>query len=227
MTPELDEIDLDTVPLGRTGLRTSELQLGTWRFGRVTEAGNVEIDEAHARELLDGYEAAGGRYIDTADVYGGGDCERWIGDWLDERDRERYTIASKVYWQIDFGRGEVPDPPDYDFNDLPYAATGNGTDDSVDNPSVNRDDYRSGKFDYVNVVEPPGLEIDLDEGTATIEFDENTADKMHLASFETPGAFQLRNDEISRQDRFDVAYTTATSGSLTVDIPVPEAYADG
>jgi len=33
-------------------------------------------------------------------VYGGGDCERWIGDWLAERDRERYTIASKVYWQI-------------------------------------------------------------------------------------------------------------------------------
>ncbi|MGM0447807.1 MAG: aldo/keto reductase, partial [Methanobacteriota archaeon] len=45
MTPELDEIDLGTVPLGRTGLRTSELQFGTWRFGRVTEAGNVEIDE--------------------------------------------------------------------------------------------------------------------------------------------------------------------------------------
>jgi len=100
MDPKLDEIDLDTVRLGRTGLRTSEFQLGTWRFGRVTEAGNVEIDEARAHELLDGYEAAGGRYIDTADVYGGGDCERWIGDWLAERDRERYTIASKVYWQI-------------------------------------------------------------------------------------------------------------------------------
>ena len=48
MTPTLDAIDLETVPLGRTGLRTSELQLGTWRFGRVTEAGNVEIDEARS-----------------------------------------------------------------------------------------------------------------------------------------------------------------------------------
>jgi len=64
MDPTLDEIDLDTVRLGRTGLRTNEFQLGTWRFGRVTEAGNVEIDEARAHELLDGYEAAGGRYID-------------------------------------------------------------------------------------------------------------------------------------------------------------------
>jgi len=100
MTPTLDEIDLDTVPLGRTGLQTSELQFGTWRFGRVTEAGNVEIGEERAHELLDAYAEAGGRYIDTADVYGGGDCERWIGDWLDGRDRERYTIASKIYWQI-------------------------------------------------------------------------------------------------------------------------------
>ena len=26
--------------------------------------------------------------------------ERWIGDWLADRDRERYTIASKIFWQI-------------------------------------------------------------------------------------------------------------------------------
>jgi aryl-alcohol dehydrogenase-like predicted oxidoreductase len=94
------DLDLDFVRLGETGLRTSELQFGTWRFGRETEAGNVEIDEARAHELLDAYAAAGGRYVDTADVYGGGDCERWIGDWLADRDRERYTIASKIYWQI-------------------------------------------------------------------------------------------------------------------------------
>ncbi len=93
------DIDLDFVSLGRTGLKTSELQLGTWRFGRENEAGETEIDEQRAYELLDAYAAAGGRYIDTADIYGGGDSERWIGNWLAERDRERYTIASKVYWQ--------------------------------------------------------------------------------------------------------------------------------
>lgn len=95
-----DDIDLDFVPLGETGLHTSELQFGTWRFGKETEEGNVEIGEERAHDLLDAYEAAGGRFIDTADVYGGGDGERWIGDWLAERDRERYTIASKIYWQI-------------------------------------------------------------------------------------------------------------------------------
>ncbi|MFP4591255.1 MAG: aldo/keto reductase [Halobacteriales archaeon] len=96
----IDEIDLDFVSLGATGLQTSELQFGTWRFGKQTEEGNVEIDEDRAYELLDAYEAAGGRFIDTADVYGGGQAEEWIGDWLAERDRERYTVASKIYWQI-------------------------------------------------------------------------------------------------------------------------------
>lgn len=96
----IDDIDLDFEQLGSTGIQTSELQFGTWRFGKETEAGNVEIGEQRAYDLLDAYEAAGGRYIDTADVYGGGKSERWIGNWLEDRDRERYTIASKIYWQI-------------------------------------------------------------------------------------------------------------------------------
>lgn len=95
-----DSIDLDFVQLGDTGLQTSEIQFGTWRFGRQTDAGSIEIDEARAVDLLDAYEAAGGRFIDTADVYGGGDSERWIGRWLEGRDRQRFTIASKIYWQI-------------------------------------------------------------------------------------------------------------------------------
>ena len=95
-----DAIDLDFVSLGSTGIQTSELQFGTWRFGKETETGTVEIEEERAYTLLDTYADAGGRFIDTADVYGGGKSERWIGTWLEERDRERYTIASKIYWQI-------------------------------------------------------------------------------------------------------------------------------
>src|SRR6056297_3649460 len=95
-----DETPVDFVRLGETGIKTSELQFGTWRFGKQTESGDLEIGEDRAHELLDAYADAGGRYIDTADVYGGGDSEEWIGDWLSDRDRERYTIASKIYWQI-------------------------------------------------------------------------------------------------------------------------------
>ncbi|USZ68780.1 aldo/keto reductase [Halorussus salilacus] len=97
---DADALDLDFVQFGGTGIHTSELQFGTWRFGKETEQGNVEIDEDRAYELLDAYEAAGGRFIDAADVYGGGKAEEWIGNWLAERDRERFTVASKIYWQI-------------------------------------------------------------------------------------------------------------------------------
>jgi aryl-alcohol dehydrogenase-like predicted oxidoreductase len=91
-------MELDTVPLGRTGLRVSEIAFGTWRFGRETEAGSVETDREWALELLDAYEAAGGRFVDTADAYGEGKSESWIGDWLSDRDREDFVVASKIYW---------------------------------------------------------------------------------------------------------------------------------
>jgi aryl-alcohol dehydrogenase-like predicted oxidoreductase len=96
---DLEPGDVEFVNLGSTGIKTSELQFGTWRFGKETEAGNLEISRERAHELLDAYERAGGRFIDTADVYGGGESERWIGAWLDDRDRERFTVASKIYWQ--------------------------------------------------------------------------------------------------------------------------------
>jgi aryl-alcohol dehydrogenase-like predicted oxidoreductase len=48
--------------------------------------------------LLSTYEEHGGYFIDTADMYGEGDSERWIGEWLADRDRERFVIASKIYW---------------------------------------------------------------------------------------------------------------------------------
>ena len=91
-------MELDTVPLGETGTYVSELAFGTWRFGRENDEGEVEIGEAQAHELLDAYADAGGNFIDTADMYGGGDSERYIGNWLAERDREDFVLASKIYW---------------------------------------------------------------------------------------------------------------------------------
>lgn len=92
------DLELDTVRMGETGLEVSEIAFGTWRFGRETAAGNLETDRETANELLSAYEAAGGRFIDTANVYGGGDSERWIGEWLTDRDRSEFVIASKIYW---------------------------------------------------------------------------------------------------------------------------------
>jgi aryl-alcohol dehydrogenase-like predicted oxidoreductase len=89
---------MDAVYLGSTGLRVSEVALGTWRFGREDATGTVEIDRERAFELLDAYADRGGRFIDTADMYGDGRTERWLGEWLENRDRESFVVASKVYW---------------------------------------------------------------------------------------------------------------------------------
>lgn len=54
--------------LGRSGLRVSELCLGTMTFGQDT-------DEAEAHRVLDTFAEAGGTFVDTADVYQRG-CPR-------------------------------------------------------------------------------------------------------------------------------------------------------
>ncbi|MFC5366074.1 aldo/keto reductase [Salinirubrum litoreum] len=89
---------LDTVSLGRTGTKVSEIAFGTWRFGRENDEGDIEVGRDRAHDLLDAYADHGGRFIDTADMYGDGRSEEYIGDWLATRDREDYVVASKIYW---------------------------------------------------------------------------------------------------------------------------------
>ncbi|WP_227353667.1 aldo/keto reductase [Haladaptatus salinisoli] len=89
---------LETVSLGSTGTKVSEIAFGTWRFGRENDDGEVEIGEERAHELLDAYADAGGNFVDTADMYGDGESERYIGNWLADRDREDFVAASKIYW---------------------------------------------------------------------------------------------------------------------------------
>lgn len=89
---------LDTVTLGKTGLQVSELALGTARFGSEHANGEEEIDREQAHELLDRYANAGGNFIDMADVYGGGRAEAYVGDWLENQNRDEFVLASKIYW---------------------------------------------------------------------------------------------------------------------------------
>ncbi len=88
---------MEYTQLGNTGTAVTEISFGTWRFGRETDDG-YEVDKRQAHKLLDAYADAGGNFIDTADVYGNGLSEEWIGDWLADHDRENFVIASKVYW---------------------------------------------------------------------------------------------------------------------------------
>ncbi|MEU4422872.1 aldo/keto reductase [Actinoplanes sp. NPDC024001] len=77
--------------LGASGLRVSELCLGTMTFGK-------EADEATSHRLLDRFVEAGGDFIDTADVYGGGASEEILGRWLSFRRRDDLVIATKFFW---------------------------------------------------------------------------------------------------------------------------------
>lgn len=95
--------------LGRTDLRVSRLCLGGMQFGWTA-------NEADSFAVLDAFLAAGGNFIDTADIYSrwvpghrGGESERVIGAWLASRGvRARVVIATKVrgpMWRGKDGEG--------------------------------------------------------------------------------------------------------------------------
>lgn len=64
--------------LGPSDLTVSVFGLGTMTFG-------AESDESVSHQILDRYVEAGGRFIDTADVYSAGASEEIIGRWLFRR----------------------------------------------------------------------------------------------------------------------------------------------
>ena len=117
--------------LGSTGTTVSQLCYGTWRFGRET-GGVVETDREQAHELLDAAWERGINFFDTANVYGtpNGKSERYIGEWLEDRDREDVVIASKVYFPFD-GWGE-PGPNDSGLGRKHIRAQIEGTLDRLD-----------------------------------------------------------------------------------------------
>src|SRR4051812_43747422 len=83
---------LKTITFGRrTGLRVSELALGTGNFGTGWGHG---ADKAEARSMFDGYLAAGGNFIDSADVYQGGQAEQMLGEFI-ASERDRIVVATK------------------------------------------------------------------------------------------------------------------------------------
>ncbi|GAA0450489.1 oxidoreductase [Actinoplanes capillaceus] len=77
--------------VGGSGLRVSELCLGTMTFGN-------ESDEQTSHAILDRYVEAGGNFVDTADVYAGGASEEIIGRWLAARQRDSLVVATKAFW---------------------------------------------------------------------------------------------------------------------------------
>lgn len=76
---------------GKTGLRISQVALGTGNFGTGWGHG---ADRDVAEAVFNGYSEAGGNFIDTADVYQFGQSEELLGTLLQGR-REDYVLATK------------------------------------------------------------------------------------------------------------------------------------
>ncbi len=96
-----------TLPLGNSGVDVSAMCLGAMYFGSRT-------DKAKSYTLLDQYVDAGGRFLDTANIYArwipgfkGGESETLLGQWMRERkNRDQLFIASKVGFEYpDVERG--------------------------------------------------------------------------------------------------------------------------
>jgi aryl-alcohol dehydrogenase-like predicted oxidoreductase len=95
--------------LGETGLRVSRIILGCGNFGGIGSApelfgGGESPEEAFA--IMDAAWEAGITTFDTADAYGGGRSEQWIGDWLRTKGsevRDEIVLSTKTFAPMDAG----------------------------------------------------------------------------------------------------------------------------
>src|SRR4051794_26454822 len=85
---------METTRLGTSDLEVSRVGLGCNNFG-------WKLDVDATRRVVDAALDAGITFLDTADIYGGGESERFLGEILDGR-RDRVVLATK------FGYSEEP-----------------------------------------------------------------------------------------------------------------------
>lgn len=84
--------------LGNSGAVVSNYALGTMTFG-------AEATEETSHAILDDYVAAGGNFIDTADVYSAGVSEEIIGRWLAKRPEAKDQVVLATKGRFPMGKG--------------------------------------------------------------------------------------------------------------------------
>ena len=77
--------------LGRSGLRVSELCMGTMTFGEDWGWG---ASKATSQKMFDMFAEAGGNFIDTANLYTNGTSEEYVGEFI-KADRDHFVVATK------------------------------------------------------------------------------------------------------------------------------------
>jgi aryl-alcohol dehydrogenase-like predicted oxidoreductase len=95
--------------LGRSGVSVTHVILGCGNFGGVGSAPEFwgeGIPKDEAFRIMDAAWDLGITAFDTADAYGGGRSEKWIGEWLASKDgavRDAITIETKVFNPVEEG----------------------------------------------------------------------------------------------------------------------------
>jgi len=95
--------------LGSTGLKISRVGLGCGNFGGIGSAPEffgMGENEEQARDLMDRAVDSGINFFDTANAYGGGRSETYIGRWLNEKGsavRQQLLLSSKVFNPVGAG----------------------------------------------------------------------------------------------------------------------------
>ncbi len=156
--------------LGKSGLRVSELALGTMTFG--TEYGwGTDINEA--RKMLDLYIENGGNFVDTANVYTNGSSEKMLGELLKEK-RQQIVLSTKYSFPTHVGDPnsggnhrksmvraveESLERLKTDYVDILYVHTWDDTTSGEEILRAMDDLVRSGKVLYLGISNSPAWQI--------------------------------------------------------------------
>lgn len=89
--------------LGRSGLKVSELCLGTMSFGTEWGSGG---DKGESKKVFDRFAEAGGNFLDTANRYTEGTSEKFLGEFMG-KERDKFVVATK--YSLFTKRGDLND----------------------------------------------------------------------------------------------------------------------
>ncbi|MGL9728671.1 aldo/keto reductase [Enterococcus sp. DIV0756] len=81
---------MEYTTVGRTGIKVSEMALGTMSFGTTA-------DKSESKKIFDKAVDYGINFFDSANVYGGGQSEKFLGEFVGKQ-RNKFVITTKVFW---------------------------------------------------------------------------------------------------------------------------------
>lgn len=98
---------MKTRQLGHTGFAVSEVGLGCWQFGG--DFGPIQAETVNG--IIEAALDSGINFFDTADVYGAGQSETYLGNAFGSKSDKPFIVTK-------YGRGPETYPDHYDLNNL-------------------------------------------------------------------------------------------------------------